>query len=327
MSNVSMRLMLEAGVHFGHQTRFWNPQMSEYIFGSRNKIHIINLEKTLPLYNDAVNALGSIAANRGNILFVGTKRAARSIVTEEAIRCGMPYVSHRWLGGMLTNFKTIRASIQRLKELEEMSENGGFDRLNKKEQLMLTREMEKKEKVIGGIKDMRGLPSAIFVIDVGHEDIAVKEANTLGIPVFGIVDSNNSPDGVEYVIPGNDDAIKAIQLYSQGVADAIIEGRASAVIQRSAEDDAAKKAAPKKAAAKRKPAEDAAEKPAADEPAVETPADTSVKAEADTDTDTAEQKAAPKKKAAVKKKAAPKKKAAVKKKAAPKKKAAAEDDE
>ncbi len=327
MSNVSMRLMLEAGVHFGHQTRFWNPQMSEYIFGSRNKIHIINLEKTLPLYNDAVNALGSIAANRGNILFVGTKRAARAIVTEEAIRCGMPYVSHRWLGGMLTNFKTIRASIQRLKELEEMSENGGFDRLNKKEQLMLTREMEKKEKVIGGIKDMRGLPSAIFVIDVGHEDIAVKEANTLGIPVFGIVDSNNSPDGVEYVIPGNDDAIKAIQLYSQGVADAIIEGRASAVIQRSAEDDAAKKAAPKKAAAKRKPAEDAAEKPAADEPAVETPADTSVKAEADTDTDTAEQKAAPKKKAAVKKKAAPKKKAAVKKKAAPKKKAAAEDDE
>ena len=325
MSNVSMRLMLEAGVHFGHQTRFWNPQMSEYIFGSRNKIHIINLEKTLPLYNDAVNALGSIAANRGNILFVGTKRAARSIVTEEAIRCGMPYVSHRWLGGMLTNFKTIRASIQRLKELEEMSENGGFDRLNKKEQLMLTREMEKKEKVIGGIKDMRGLPSAIFVIDVGHEDIAVKEANTLGIPVFGIVDSNNSPDGVEYVIPGNDDAIKAIQLYSQGVADAIIEGRASAVIQRSAEDDSAKKAAPKKAAAKRKPAEDAAEKPTADEPAVEASADTSVKTEADTDT--VEQKAAPKKKAAVKKKAAPKKKAAVKKKAAPKKKAAAKDDE
>ena len=327
MSNVSMRLMLEAGVHFGHQTRFWNPQMSEYIFGSRNKIHIINLEKTLPLYNDAVNALGSIAANRGNILFVGTKRAARAIVTEEAIRCGMPYVSHRWLGGMLTNFKTIRASIQRLKELEEMSENGGFDRLNKKEQLMLTREMEKKEKVIGGIKDMRGLPSAIFVIDVGHEDIAVKEANTLGIPVFGIVDSNNSPDGVEYVIPGNDDAIKAIQLYSQGVADAIIEGRASAVIQRSAEDDAAKKAAPKKAAAKRKPAEDAAEKPAADEPVVETPVEAKADAEADTGVDTAEQKAAPKKKAAVKKKAAPKKKAAVKKKAAPKKKAAAEDDE
>ncbi len=183
MSNVSMRLMLEAGVHFGHQTRFWNPQMSDYIFGSRNKIHIINLEKTLPLYIEAVNALGKIAANRGSILFVGTKRAARNIVSEEAQRCGMPYVSHRWLGGMLTNYKTIRQSISRLKELEEMSENGSFDRLNKKEQLMLTREMDKKEKVLGGIKDMKGLPNAVFVIDVGHEDIAIKEANTLGIPV------------------------------------------------------------------------------------------------------------------------------------------------
>jgi small subunit ribosomal protein S2 len=283
--------------------------MSEYIFGSRNKIHIINLEKTLPLYNDAVNALGSIAADRGNILFVGTKRAARSIVREEAIRCGMPFVSHRWLGGMLTNFKTIRASIQRLKELEEMSENGGFDRLNKKEQLMLTREMGKKDKVLGGIKDMRGLPSAIFVIDVGHEDIAVKEANTLGIPVFGVVDSNNSPDGVEYVIPGNDDAIKAIQLYAQGVADAIIEGRASAVIQRSAEADTAKKAAPKKAAAKRKTE---TEEPAIEEVAEEATEEPAVEAKTETD-------AAPKKKAAVKKKAAPKKKAAVKKKAAPKK--------
>ena len=183
MSNVSMRLMLEAGVHFGHQTRFWNPQMSEYIFGSRNKIHIINLEKTLPLYIEAVNALGKIAANRGSILFVGTKRAARKIVSEEARRCGMPYVSHRWLGGMLTNYKTIRQSVSRLKELEEMSENGGFERLNKKEQLMLTREMEKKEKVLGGIKDMKGLPSAVFVVDVGHEDIAIKEANTLGIQI------------------------------------------------------------------------------------------------------------------------------------------------
>ncbi|RKZ69871.1 MAG: 30S ribosomal protein S2, partial [Gammaproteobacteria bacterium] len=249
MSNVSMRLMLEAGVHFGHQTRFWNPQMSEYIFGSRNKIHIINLEKTLPLYLEAVNALGKIAANRGSILFVGTKRAARNIVSEEAQRCGMPFVSHRWLGGMLTNYKTIRQSISRLKELEEMSENGGFDRLNKKEQLMLTREMIKKEKVLGGIKDMKGLPNAVFVIDVGHEDIAIKEANTLGIPVFGIVDSNNSPDGVDYVIPGNDDAIKAIQLYAQGIADAVIEGRASAVIQR--KEEPAAKPAPKKAAAKR----------------------------------------------------------------------------
>jgi small subunit ribosomal protein S2 len=242
--------------------------MSQYIYGARNKIHIINLEKTLPLYNDAVNALGKIAANRGHILFVGTKRAARTIMAEEAQRCGMPFVSHRWLGGMLTNFKTIRASIQRLKELEEMSANGSFARLNKKEQLMLTREMEKKEKVLGGIKDMKGLPSAVFVVDVGHEDIAVKEANTLGIPVFGIVDSNNSPEGVDYVIPGNDDAIKAIQLYAQGIADAIIEGRASAVIQRSEEPVAAPKAAPKKAAVKRK-VEVAAEEVAAEEVAVE----------------------------------------------------------
>ena len=313
MSNVSMRLMLEAGVHFGHQTRFWNPQMADYIFGSRNKIHIINLEKTLPLYNDAVNALGKIAANRGHVLFVGTKRAARQIMTEEAQRCGMPFVSHRWLGGMLTNFKTIRQSIQRLKELEEMSENGSFARLNKKEQLMLTREMEKKEKVIGGIKDMKGLPSAVFVIDVGHEDIAVKEANTLGIPVFGVVDSNNSPDGIDYIIPGNDDAIKAIQLYAQGIADAIIEGRASAVIQRSEEAAAAPKKAPAKrkaAVTEDKPAEVAVE--AAVEPAAE------VKAE---------DAAAPEKKAAVKKKAAPKKKAAVKKKAVAEEKDTAEDAE
>jgi small subunit ribosomal protein S2 len=307
MSTMSMRLMLEAGVHFGHQTRFWNPQMSEYIFGARNKIHIINLEKTLPLYNDAANAIGKIAANRGTILFVGTKRAARQIMAEEAARCSMPYVCHRWLGGMLTNYKTIRQSISRLKELEEMSLNGGFDRLNKKEQLMLTREMAKKEKVLGGIKEMKGLPSAIFVIDVGHEDIAINEANTLGIPVFGVVDSNNSPDGVDYVIPGNDDAIKAIQLYAQGVADAIIEGRASAVIQRSEEPvSAPKKAAPKKAAAKRKDDEVAEEVVVAEE--------------------VAEVEAAPAEKATVKKKAAVKK-AVVKKKAAPKKKAAANDAE
>ena len=328
-----MRLMLEAGVHFGHQTRFWNPQMSDYIFGSRNKIHIINLEKTLPMYNDAVNALGKIAADRGTILFVGTKRAARNIMSEEAQRCGMPFVSQRWLGGMLTNYKTIRQSIQRLKDLEDMSENGGFDRLNKKEQLMLTREMEKKEKVLGGIKDMKGLPNAIFVVDVGHEDIAVKEANTLGIPVFGIVDSNNSPDGIDYIIPGNDDAIKAIQLYAQGVADAVIEGRASAVIQR-AEEPAPKKAAPKKAAPKRKVEAEAApaEDVAAEEAAVEAPAEeASTEEAAAEETVTEEAKAAPKKKAAVKKKAAAKKKtvkkkAAAKKKAAPKKKAAAKDD-
>jgi small subunit ribosomal protein S2 len=281
-----------------------------------------------------VNALGKIAANRGSILFVGTKRAARTIMSEEAKRCGMPYVSHRWLGGMLTNYKTIRQSIQRLKELEEMSENGSFDRLNKKEQLMLTREMEKKDKVLGGIKDMKGLPGAVFVIDVGHEDIAVKEANTLGIPVFGVVDSNNSPDGVDYVIPGNDDAIKAILLYAQGVADAVIEGRASAVIQREA--PAAKKAAPKKVAAT--PKVDAAKVEVVEEESVtEEPvavAETEVVAADETTTEAmTEEKAetteaaAPKKKAAVKKKAAPKKKAAVKKKAAPKKKAVAKDAE
>ena len=231
MSNVSMRLMLEAGVHFGHQTRFWNPKMAEFIFGARNKIHIVNLEKTLPLYNDAVNAIGKIAANRGSILFVGTKRAARNTIQEEARRCGMPYVNHRWLGGMLTNYKTIRQSIQRLMDLEEMSTGEGFARITKKEALGLRREMEKLEKVLGGIKNMKGLPDALFVIDVGHEEIAISEANKLGIPVFGIVDTNNSPEGIDYVIPGNDDAIKAIRLYSQGIADAVIEGRASAVIQ------------------------------------------------------------------------------------------------
>ena len=231
MSSVSMRLMLEAGVHFGHQTRFWNPKMADYIFGARNKIHIVNLEKTLPLYNDAVNAIGKIAAERGTILFVGTKRAARNTIQEEAERCGMPYVNHRWLGGMLTNYKTIRQSIQRLTDLEEMSTTGGFARLTKKEALGLRRETDKLEKVLGGIKYMKGLPDALFVIDVGHEEIAVNEANKLGIPVFGIVDTNNSPDGIDYVIPGNDDAIKAIRLYAQGLADAVIEGRASAVIQ------------------------------------------------------------------------------------------------
>jgi small subunit ribosomal protein S2 len=318
-----MRLMLEAGVHFGHQTRFWNPQMSDYIFGSRNKIHIINLEKTLPMYNEAVNALGKIASQRGTILFVGTKRAARSIMAEEAQRCGMPYVSHRWLGGMLTNYKTIRQSIQRLKDLEDMQTNGGFARLNKKEQLMLTREMEKKEKVIGGIKDMRGLPDALFVIDVGHEDIAVKEANTLGIPVFGIVDSNNSPDGIDYIIPGNDDAIKAIRLYAEGVADAVIEGRAAAVLQRGDEEQEAapKKAPPKKVAVKRKAASAEEAAPEAD--------DTEAQAEAPAAEATAEEAsaeaAAPKKKA-VKKKAATKKKAAAKKKTV-KKKAAAKQAE
>ena len=320
-----MRLMLEAGVHFGHQTRFWNPKMADYIFGARNKIHIVNLEKTLPLYNDAVNAIGKIAANRGTILFVGTKRAARNTIHEEALRCGMPYVNHRWLGGMLTNYKTIRQSIQRLMDLEEMSTSGGFARLTKKEALGLKREMDKLEKVMGGIKNMKGLPDALFIIDVGHEEIAVNEANKLGIPVFGIVDTNNSPDGVDYIVPGNDDAIKAIRLYAQGIADAVIEGRASAVIQPEEVEEPApkkkvsiKKAPVKKTAAKR--AEPVAEAEAEAEPETATPA---AEAEAEpvteetvTEETAKEVAAAPKKKAAKKKVA---KKKVAKKKVAKKK--------
>ncbi|MGD8803170.1 MAG: 30S ribosomal protein S2 [Gammaproteobacteria bacterium] len=323
MSSVSMRLMLEAGVHFGHQTRFWNPKMADYIFGARNKIHIVNLEKTLPLYNDAINAIGKIAANRGTILFVGTKRAARNTIHEEATRCGMPYVNHRWLGGMLTNYKTIRQSIQRLMDLEEMSTSGGFAKLTKKEALGLKREMEKLEKVLGGIKNMKGLPDALFVIDVGHEEIAVNEANKLDIPVFGIVDTNNSPDGIDYIVPGNDDAIKAIRLYAQGVADAVIEGRASAVIQAEEVEEAPpkKKVSIKKAAVKK--AAKAEQAPAAEE--ADAAAVTEVKAEAEAEAEAeveSEEKpdevaAAPKKKAAKKKVAKKKvaKKKVVKKKA------------
>jgi small subunit ribosomal protein S2 len=301
-----MRLMLEAGVHFGHQTRFWNPKMAEYIFGARNKIHIVNLEKTLPLYTDAVNAIGKIAANRGTVLFVGTKRAARNTVSEEAQRCGMPYVNHRWLGGMLTNYKTIRQSIQRLMDLEEMSTGGGFAKLTKREALGLKREMEKLEKVLGGIKNMKGLPDALFVIDVGHEEIAVNEANKLGIPVFGIVDTNNSPDGIDYVVPGNDDAIKAIRLYSQGIADAVIEGRATAVIQpEEMEEPAPKKKvsikkAPVKSEAKAVAAEAEAEAPAVEEEAEETAAE-AVAEEASEEVAAAPNKKAAKKKVAKKK--------------------------
>ena len=225
MAIVSMRQMLEAGVHFGHQTRYWNPKMAPYIFGARSKIHIVNLEKTLPLYNDALNFMGKLASKGGKIMFVGTKRSAREATAQAAIRCNMPYVNHRWLGGMLTNFKTVRQSIKRLKDLEIMSQDGSFDRLAKKEVILLRREMDKLERSLGGIKDMSSLPDALFVIDVGHEKIAVKEANKLGIPVIGVVDTNNSPDGVEYVIPGNDDAIRAIALYAEGVATAILEGR------------------------------------------------------------------------------------------------------
>lgn len=227
MPNVTMRQMLEAGVHFGHQTRYWDPKMAPYIFGARGKIHIINLEKTLPLLVDAMNFIGGIASKRGSIIFVGTKRAASKSIAEEAERCGMPYVSHRWLGGMLTNFRTIRQSVKRLRQIEKMEEDGSFARLLKKEVLQLTRERDKLEKTLGGIKDMKNLPNAMFVVDVGHEDIAVKEARKLHIPVIGVVDTNCSPNDIDYVIPGNDDAIRSIRLYAQLAADAVLEGRAS----------------------------------------------------------------------------------------------------
>ncbi len=237
MSQVSMRDMLEAGVHFGHQTRYWNPKMGAYIFGHRNKIHIVNLEKTLPLFREATNFMGSLSANGGKVLFVGTKRAARDAISEEAIRCAMPYVNHRWLGGMLTNFKTIKQSIKRLKELEAMFEDGTINRFNKKEALGLSREREKLELSLGGIKEMGGLPDAIFIIDVGHEKLAVSEANKLGIPVVGVVDTNNDPGPIDYVIPGNDDAIRAVRLYIAGAADAILDGRNSAAAMAGRPDD------------------------------------------------------------------------------------------
>jgi len=227
MATATMREMLEAGVHFGHQTRYWNPRMAPYIFGQRNKIHIINLEKTLPLYQDALNFMGSLAANGGKILFVGTKRSARESISKEAERCAMPFVNHRWLGGMLTNFKTIKQSIKRLKDLETMSQDGSMGRFNKKEALGLTREMEKLERSLGGIKDMRGLPDAMFVVDVGHEKIAIQEAVKLGIPVVAVVDTNSDPAGIDYVIPGNDDAMRAVKLYVEGVSTAVLEGKAS----------------------------------------------------------------------------------------------------
>ena len=225
MSNISMRNMLEAGVHFGHQTRFWNPKMSPYIFGERNKIHIINLEITLPLYNEASNFLGNMAANRGTILFVGTKRAAQQTVREAAVRCGMPYVDRRWLGGMLTNFKTVKGSIRRLKELKSMVEDGSINQLGKKEALFHQRALAKLERSLGGIENMENLPDVLFVIDVGYERIAVAEAVNLGITVVGVVDTNHSPDKVDYIIPGNDDSVRSIDLYANGIADAIIEAK------------------------------------------------------------------------------------------------------
>ncbi|QYD67378.1 30S ribosomal protein S2 [Paraburkholderia edwinii] len=226
---VTMRQMLEAGVHFGHQTRFWNPKMAPFIFGHRNKIHIINLEKTLPMYNDALKYVRQLAANRGTILFVGTKRQSRDTIAEAAARAGMPFVNARWLGGMLTNFKTLKVSIKRLKDMETAVEAGELEKMSKKEALLFEREIAKLQKSIGGVKDMGGIPDAIFVVDVGYHKIAVTEANKLGVPVIAVVDTNHSPEGVDYVIPGNDDASKAVTLYAQGVADAILEGRANAV--------------------------------------------------------------------------------------------------
>ena len=227
MADVTMRRMLEAGVHFGHQTRFWNPKMAEFIFGERNKIHIINLDRTVPLYEAASEFVRKLVADGGTLLFVGSKRAAREAMAAEAIRCGMPYVTQRWLGGMLTNFKTIRQSIKRLKKLEEITEPGAAVEFTKKEMLGLGREKEKLERTLGGIKNMDALPTAVFLIDVGHEEIAVREARKLGIPVVAIVDTNCSPEGIDYLIPGNDDAMRAIQLYAEGIADAVIDGKGS----------------------------------------------------------------------------------------------------
>ena len=227
--SVTIRQMLEAGVHFGHQTRYWNPKMADYIFGQRNKIHIVNLEKTLTLYNDAMKYVRQLAGNRGTVLFVGTKRQAREIVKEEAMRCGMPYVDHRWLGGMLSNFKTVKGSIKRLKDLDTMKTDGTFERMSKREALSLSRELDKLEKSLGGIKDMNALPDAIFVIDVGYHKIAVTEAKKLGIPIVAVVDTNHNPDGIAYVIPGNDDSSRAIRLYARGVADAVLEGKSTTI--------------------------------------------------------------------------------------------------
>ena len=323
MSNVTMREMLEAGVHFGHQTRFWNPKMAPYIFGERNKIHIINLEKSLPMCNEATSYLGSVAAKKGKVLFVGTKRSASDAVKKAAESCNMPYVNHRWLGGMLTNFRTVRQSIRRLKELDEMEANDSYDAKNKREVLNLRREQEKLNKTLGGIKEMGGLPSALFVIDVGYEDFAIKEANKLGIPVVGVVDSNNSPAEIDYIIPGNDDSMKAITLYSSLVADSINVGKSSVVnagvsdelIELSAEDSAEAPVVP--TVIKKKPAVKA------DETATEAPAEEATAAAESIPAEEAEapvvaeaapvaaEAAAPAKKVATKKAAT--KKAAIKK--------------
>ena len=334
MSKVSMRDMLQAGVHFGHQTRFWNPKMSQYIFGSRNKVHVINLENTVPAFNEALDVLRAEAAKGNQVLFVGTKRAAHKIIKEQAERCGMPYVSHRWLGGMLTNYKTIRASIRRYRELETQQNDGTFDKLTKKEVLMRTRMKDKLENSIGGIKDMNGLPDILFVVDVDHERIAINEANKLGIRVVGIVDTNSDPDGVDHIIPGNDDSIRAIKLYAASVADTILEGKAQAATVTSkdefieVEEKSAEKVElnPEAEVAAEKVDPKAEAEVVAEEPAVEA---TPKPAEKKPAAKKAPAKKAPAKKAAAKKapaKKAPAKKAAAKKapaKKAPAKKAAA----
>ena len=234
--SVSMREMLEAGVHFGHQTRFWNPKMAPFIFGSRNKIHIINLEKTLTLYNEALDYVRKLSARKGTVLFVGTKRQARDTMREEAMRCGSPYVDHRWLGGMLTNYKTVRQSIKRLKDMQAMIEDQSIEKLSKKEALQFQRDLAKLERSLGGIKDMSALPDAMFVIDVGYHKIAITEAKKLGIPVIAVVDTNHNPEAVQYVVPGNDDSARAIRLYARGLADAVLEGR-SLVIRELVSDE------------------------------------------------------------------------------------------
>ncbi len=237
MAKITMRQMLEAGVHFGHQTRYWNPKMAPFIFGKRNNIHIVNLEHTLPMFNDALNFVGKLASKKGRILFVGTKRAAQDPIREDAERAGMPYVNRRWLGGMLTNYQTVRQSIKRLESIEDMINSGKVEGLKKKEILNLTRERDKLEKSIGGIRNMGGLPDALFVIDVDHERIAVQEANKLGIPVVAVVDTNSDPDGVDYVIPGNDDSMRAIKLYTSSMADAVLEGKASVATGEAQEEE------------------------------------------------------------------------------------------
>ena len=322
MSKVSMRDMLQAGVHFGHQTRFWNPKMSQFIFGSRNKVHVINLENTVPAFNEALDVLRAEAAKGNQVLFVGTKRAASKIIKEQAERCGMPYVSHRWLGGMLTNYKTIRASIRRYRELETQQGDGTFDKITKKEVLMRTRMKDKLENSIGGIKDMNGLPDILFVVDVDHERIAINEANKLGIRVVGIVDTNSDPDGVDHIIPGNDDSIRAIKLYAASVADSILEGKAQAATVSSKDEFIEVDA---KSAAEAEPVAEVAAVPEAAVPEAAAPeaAAPEVVAEPVAEEKPAAKKA-PAKKAAAKKpaaKKAPAKKAPAKK--APAKKAAA----